>query len=150
MVLDNRLLADLYGQSLIETQGKYAWMGSRAKPILIVVSEEKAPFISPEDLPFLTRILGACKLTIDEVALFNLATHPAADPEDWLAFFSPRIVISFGVLPAQLGLPVDFPRYQLQAIKGSTYMHAASLTLLAAELEERKQCWTSLKRLFNL
>jgi hypothetical protein len=150
MLLDNRLLAELYGHSLVEGQGKFAWMGGRAKPILIVVNNEKNAYLSKEDLPFFTRMLNACKLTLDEVALFNLAAHPALNQEEWLSFFAPRIVLCFGLSPTQLGLPVDFPLYQLQALKGCTFMHSAPFEKLASDLEERKQCWNSLKRLFNL
>lgn len=151
IVLDNRMLADLYQGVLVSTpQEGYRWLGGRAKPILLVVKQESAPFLTDEDLQFVTRMLNACKLTLDDVAILNTATYPQLQQEELLSFFSPRMLLCFGVTPAQLGLPVDFPRYQLQAWKGCTFMHAPAFTQLATDKEERKQCWASLQRLFNL
>jgi hypothetical protein len=150
ITVDNRLLADLYQQVLVTDQQGYRWLGGRGKPILVVVRQTAAPFLTDEDLPFLTRLLNACKLTLEEVAVFNTATYPDTRPDEALSFFLPRIVLCFGVTPNDWGLPVDFPRYQLQALKECTFMHAPALAQLAGDTEERKQCWGSLKRLFNL
>ena len=151
IVLDNRMLADLYQGVLVSTpQEGYRWLGGRAKPILLVVKQDSAPFLTDEDLQFVTRMLNACKLTLEDVAVLNTATYPQIQQEELLTFFSPRMLLCFGVTPAQLGLPVDFPRYQLQAWKGCTFMHAPAFTQLATDKEERKQCWASLQRLFNL
>jgi hypothetical protein len=150
MIVDQRLLAELYQQVLVTEQQGFKWLGGRSKPILVVVKQVAAPFLTDEDLPFLTRLLNACKLTLEDVAVFNTATYPTARPDEVLSFFSPRIVLCFGITPDEWGLPVDFPRYQLQALKECTFMHAPALSQLAADTEERKQCWGSLKRLFNL
>ena len=150
MIVDQHLLANLYQGVLVNEQQGFRWLGGRTKPILVVVNQTEAPFLTDEDLPFLTRLLNACKLTLEDVAVFNTATYPVAQPDEVLSFFSPRMVLCFGVTPNDWGLPVDFPRYQLQALKGCTFMHAPTLSLLAGDTEERKQCWASLKRLFNL
>lgn len=150
MIVDQRLLAELYQEVLVTDQQGFRWLGGRSKPILVVVKQSDAPFLTDEDLPFLTRLLNACKLTLEDVAVFNTYSYPSARPDEVLTFFSPRIVLCFGVTPDEWGLPVDFPRYQLQALKGCTFMHAPALLQLAGDTEERKQCWASLKRLFNL
>lgn len=150
MTIDQRLLAELYQEVLVTDQQGFRWLGGRGKPILVVVKQADAPFLTDEDLPFLTRLLNACKLTLEDVAVINTSSYPSAHPDEVLTFFSPRIVLCFGVTPDEWGLPVDFPRYQLQALKGCTFMHAPALLQLAGDTEERKQCWASLKRLFNL
>ncbi|MFM8805901.1 MAG: hypothetical protein ACKOD1_00930 [Sphingomonadales bacterium] len=150
MNIDPRLLADLYQGVLVTEQQGFRWLGGRAKPVLVLVNQTAAPFLTDEDLPFLTRLLNACKLTFEDVAIFNTASYSTAQPDEVLAFFSPRMALCFGVTPNEWGLPVDFPRYQLQALKGCTFMHAPTLQQLASDTEERKQCWASLKRLFNL
>lgn len=150
MNIDQRLLADLYPGVLVTEQQGFRWLGGRAKSVLVLVNQTAAPFLTDEDLSFLTRLLNACKLTLEDVAVFNTATYPTAQPDEVLAFFSPRMALCFGVTPNEWGLPVDFPRYQLQALKGCTFMHAPTFQQLAGDTEERKQCWASLKRLFNL
>ncbi|MFM8592017.1 MAG: hypothetical protein ACKOA3_03855 [Sphingomonadales bacterium] len=150
MIVDQHLLTNLYQGLLVAEQPTFRWLGGRAKPVLVVVNHDKAPFLTDEDLPFLTRLLNACNLTVADVAVFNKFGYASTTPQELLDFFSPRMVLCFGVSPTDLDLPVDFPRYQLQAWKGCTFMHAPSLALLAQDTEERKQCWASLKRLFNL
>ncbi len=150
MIVDTRLLADLYQGVLVADQEAFRWLGGREKPVLIIVRQALAPFLTEDDLSFLTRLLNACKLTLQDVAVFNTAAYPKAQPDEILAFFSPRMALCFGVTPAELGLPVDFPYYQLQAWKNCTFLHSPAFAQLAQDTEQRKQCWASLKRLFNI
>lgn len=148
--LDQRLLADLYQGILVSDQQGLNWLGGRGQPILVIVNQPAFPYLSNEDLPFLTRLLNACKLTLEDVAVFNLSRHPTASPNEVLDFFSPRMALCFGVSPSGWGMPVDFPRYQLQAWRGCTFMHAPDLAELSNDTEQRKLCWAALKRLFNI
>lgn len=148
--LKQGLLAALYKEVLIARSGKYPYIGGNAKRVLIMVQQDSPRFLSETDFPFLTRILNACKLSLEDVALFNIAHYPEANIEEWMAFFTPRIVLCFGITPLELRLPVDFPLYQLQPWNEGTFLHTAPLCILSADTEERKKCWASLKRLFHL
>ncbi|MFM7646273.1 MAG: hypothetical protein ACKO41_06120 [Sphingomonadales bacterium] len=150
ITVDQHLLAALYQGVLVTEQQGFQWLGGRANPILVVVNQPAAPYLSDEDLPFLTRMLNACQLTLEDVAIFNTARYPTASATEVLDFFLPRSVLCFGVSPASWGMPIDFPCYQLQPWKESTVMHAPGLAELANDTEQRKRCWASLKRLFNL
>lgn len=125
-------------------------LGNNRKHILIAVNTTQAVFITDDELSFLTEILGACKLSLGDVALVNMQQHPDVSYKQLLTQFHSRIVLLFDIEPASLGLPVSFPHYQLQAFSGNTFLYAPSLKQLENDRVEKSKLWVCLKRLFNL
>ncbi len=50
--------------------------------------------------------------------------------------------------PIHLGLPVNFPTFQLQELDNKMYMHAPSLEKIEKEKELKHKLWISLKQIF--
>lgn len=125
-------------------------LGGHRRSILIVVNTPNSPFLKDEELTYLTRILNACKLTLEDVALVNINSIPHVSYERLQQQFPSEKVICFGVTPEMLELPVDFPYYQLQKSGNSIYLHAPSLAALEPQETERRKFWSSLQKLFNL
>lgn len=125
-------------------------LGGHQRSILVVVNNPDRPFLKDEELTYLTRILNACKLTLEDVALVNISgIHPASYERLQKQFPSEK-VICFGVTPEMIELPLDFPSYQLQKSGNSIYLHAPSLAALEPQETERRKFWSSLQKLFNL
>lgn len=155
------LAAGLYKKTLVaidnhqsETEapkkGSFAVLGSNGQRVCILVNEENFPFLSDENLQFLTGILAACKLGMADVALVNAAktaglNYPLLNDE-----LKPSVILFFGTDPAAAGLPLQFPHYQLQKYNSQTFLSAPSLKTLAEDKEEKKKLWLSLKTLFNV
>lgn len=161
------LLGGLYGKVLVMEQNSSAKtlsarleseqntqpfrsLGGHQKSILILVNNTDSPFLKDEDLAYLTRILNACKLTLEDVALVNISGSAPASYERLQKQFPSEKVICFGVTPEMIELPLDFPYYQLQKSGNSIYLHAPSLTALEPQETERRKFWSSLQKLFNL
>jgi hypothetical protein len=125
-------------------------LGRHQKSILIVVNTPNSPFLKDEELNYLTKILNACKLTLEDVALVNIASLAAVTYKDLQQQYPSDKVICFGVTPEILELPLDFPPYQLQRSGNCTYVHAPSLASLEPQEQERRKLWASLQKLFNL
>lgn len=125
-------------------------LGGHQRSILIVVNNPDSPFLRDEELAYLTRILNACKLTLEDVALININGHPHLSYEHLQQQFPSEKVICFGVTPEMLELPIDFPCYQLQKSGHSIYLHAPSLAALEPQETERRKFWGSLQKLFKL
>ena len=125
-------------------------LGGHQRSILIVVNNPNSPFLKDEELTYLTRILNACKLTLEDVALVNISSLPHLSYEQLQQQFPSEKVICFGVTPEMLELPIDFPCYQLQKSGNSIYLHAPSLAALEPQETERRKFWVSLQKLFNL
>jgi len=137
---------------VIEKNESAAWksLGSNAKNILIIVKSKEAVHLPDNELAFLTGILGACKLSLADVAIVNLNNHPGATYKELTTFFKSKIVFLFDEEPAAFGLPLSFPHYQIQAFAGNSFLYSPSLKDLENDKIEKSKLWVCLKRLFNL
>ncbi len=124
-------------------------IGGYAKRILILVAENSFPFISDTDLEFLGKVLLPCGLAMSDVALVNVEKQ--ADPAGQvIPHFLPEKVILFGVGQDKLGLPLQFPHFQVQPFNGCTYLAAPALSALQNDATAKKDLWMGLKKLFSL
>lgn len=129
-----------------------AWksLGDNQKNILLMVNTPDVVFLPDNDLTFLTGILGACKLTLADVAILNLHNNPEIVYKELITHFKAKVVLLFDVEPAAFGLPMSFPHYQIQPFSGSSFLYSPSLKELENDRVEKSKLWVCLKRLFNL
>lgn len=129
-----------------------AWkfLGENKKNILVVTSHPGLPIMPDSELAFLTSILGACKLSLADVAIINQENRPEMPLKDILTHFSSKVVLLFDVEPDVFGLPMKFPHYQQQSFAGNDFLYAPSLENLEKDRVEKSKLWVCLKRLFNL
>ena len=105
-------------------------------------------FLSDQEFGFLSSVLTACKLSMNDVAVLNL--NAINDPEKKLSNLCFKNAILFDVLPLQIGLPINFPQFQIQQFDQRTYLHAPSLTEIENDKTLKLQLWNSLKKMFSL
>lgn len=134
----------------VEKNTDWRSLGNNARHILVLVQNRDFAFLPDHELSFFTGILAACKLSMEDVALVNLNNNPEVSGRQLTDFFKSRIVFLFDIEPASLGLPVNFPQYQLQPFAGTTYLYAPSLAKLEGDKLEKSKLWVCLKRLFNI
>lgn len=129
----------------------YKILGNNKKQITVVVNYPNDVFIPESDLQFLTKMLGACKLNMADVAIVNHATTPVAIEKVKLQL-QPKFVLLFGVEPATIQLPISFPSFKEQPYAGTTYLFTPALSELNLETEDAKvlkrKLWDCLKRIF--
>lgn len=173
IALSTNLIEELYQTSLIEkpdhasknkivvpeptheqlvkqTSDEWKYLGSHTKNILILVRSTEAVHLPDDELKFLTDILSACKLSLADIAIINLANHADASYKEITKFFSSEIVILFDIEPSSFGLPMSFPYYQIQPFANNSFLYAPSLKDLENDKVEKSKLWVCLKRLFNL
>jgi hypothetical protein len=166
MSLDNiqfsaELVKDLYSKSLVDldtaiakesasSKKGWAFLGANKKNVLVIVTEQNNAYLADTDLNFLMGILGACKLTMADIALVNCFEKKDMDYKSLGENFSPRKIIFFGTEPSSLDFPLQFPNYQLQKYNHQVYLAAPTLAILAKEVSEKKQLWACLKTLFEI
>ena len=164
--LPDQLIADLYRTSLVNmgenparvetpqpkeektVEPLFPSIGNNLKNILIIVPSGDKKIIPAKDLKFLSSMLAACNLSVDDVAIIN--QHEPTAWKEIMSFFKPRSVFLFDIEPSQMGLPINFPHYQLQAYSNATFLYAPSLTELENDRLQKSKLWVCLKRLFNL
>jgi len=131
-----------------ETANKY--LGNNRRNILIAVFYKDVVHIPDNELQFLTGILTACKLSLEDVAIVNLHNYPGDPYRELTGILKSKIVLLFDAEPASFGLPMNFPHYQLQAFANNTFLYSPSLKQLENDKVEKSKLWVCLKRLFNL
>ncbi|WP_207513193.1 hypothetical protein [Longitalea luteola] len=129
----------------------YKILGNNKKQIAIVVNYPDDVFVPESDLQFLTKMLGACKLNMADVAIVNHAT--AAVAIDRLKTqLQPVYLLLFGVEPDEIQLPINFPSFKEQPYAGTTYLFIPALQQLNQETDQAKslkrKLWDCLKRMF--
>lgn len=131
----------------------YKFLGKNQQHVAILVRFAGEAFLPEHHLQMLTKMLGACKLNLGDVAIVNDASQPIAIDQlkDQL---SPKHTLLFGISPEETGLPLSFPMFKLQEYAGITYLYTPSLDELNQDTEEGKQLkrklWENLKQLFGV
>lgn len=129
------------------------YLGNNGKKITILVNEPGAVFLPEDGLDFLTKILGACKLNMGDVAVVNIAHHPTPIT-DINSTLKPNTCLLFDVSATEIQLPFTIPNYQVQQYASCNFLMAPSLSIYlgtdnTAKLEKTK-LWVSLKKIFNI
>ncbi|HVZ56654.1 MAG TPA: hypothetical protein VG870_08355 [Chitinophagaceae bacterium] len=125
-------------------------LGNNGKNILVLVRHQEVTHLPDAELMFLVSMLSACKLGLEDVAVFNLHNQPDAGYRQLLDHFRSKTVLVFGITPAELALPVDFPLFQVQPLNKTIFLCAPGLQELESDKVLKSKLWVSLRRLFNI
>jgi hypothetical protein len=125
-------------------------LGGNQKNILVVVNNSNVIYLPDEDLEFLTNILNACKLSLDDVAVVNTNNTPGEGYKEYLKNWSSKIVLLFGVDPVSFDLPVNFPEFQVQSLNNTTFLYSPALSECGTNKLLKSKLWVSLQRIFGL
>jgi hypothetical protein len=173
--LPGNVIVELYRQSLVEegykeeevekpvkkeekktaeaapTPSLYKFLGSNKKNITVIVHFASEVFLPETELQFLTKMLGACKLNLADVAIVNEATGKIAIDQLKEQLY-PKHLLLFGVEPTDIQLPINFPAFKEQPYAGTIYLYAPGLDTLSKETDEAKtakrKLWDCLKKMF--
>lgn len=158
--LPSIVLQDLYKKSLIDlnnnttetaiNKSSIPYLGNNQKRICIIVDDENALYLTDELLNFLLGILGACKMSMADIALVNFSKNKQLNYTILQKELKAEACLLFGVLPEQLQLPLTFPLYQIQKFNNQQYLAALPLQQLQQDKTEKTKLWNCLKLLFNL
>lgn len=129
---------------------EWKYLGNNKKNILLLVHHADATHLPDDELEFLTNLLTACKLNMDDVAIVNRHNHPQQVYKDYLDYFKSRVVLLFGIDPLSFGLPVDFPHFQVQPFANCTFLYCPALAERNRNELFKSKLWVCLKRIFNL
>jgi hypothetical protein len=125
-----------------------AFLGQNKKGILLLVNSPSTTYLPDELLNFLLGILTACKLSMADVALMNIAKQSNTDYLHLTEKFQAEKIFLFGLPTNSIGLPLDFPTYQVQSYNQQVYLRTATLEELENNKEEKTKLWNCLKKIF--
>jgi len=125
-------------------------LGNNQKNVLIGVNYPERANLPDTQLDFLTNLLKACNLGLNDVAIINLNNYPDAVYTEILEHFKSKIVMLFGITAHQFGFPFEIPEYQVQQFAGRTVIHSPALHELENDKVAKGKLWTSLRIIFNV
>jgi hypothetical protein len=126
----------------------YNYLGSFNKSILLLVEEKEAIHLQDEALAFVIKILTACNLTMQDVAILNISKNSQENYQQINTLLQPIIVLLLGVSPTQIDMPLSFPQFQIQSYNNQTYLFAPSVNTMMPDNELKKVFWNCLKQIF--
>ena len=171
--LNSALLKEMYAISLVEvredktdteifteasvpaasktgSQKQWPMLGRIKKNILIVVRYPQHEYMPDDQLNFLVSVLGACKLSLDDVGIVNSSKVSSGYYKELMEKFSSTTTLLFGLTPQEFEMPVNFPEFQVQNFNNCTFLHAPVLEKLEADKILKSKLWVSLRKIFNL
>ena len=115
----------------------------------MLVDNADHTYLDDADLNFLSGILKACKLSIEDVAIMNF-NKKELHYADLKKEFQPSYLLCFGINALQIQLPFTMPHYQVQLYDKCQITTALSLNILSQSKTEKTKLWKSLQKMFNL
>lgn len=155
------LIQELFKNSLVEFDAtepaekslpisSFNILGNNRSRVIIIVENDENLYLPDDQLNFLLGILSACKLTMEDVAIINIKKNKAVTYKAIELELKAEKIILFGVTPAQIGLPLEFPHYQIQQYNKQTYITAAMLPDIQDDKVEKTKLWNCLKQIFSI
>lgn len=126
------------------------FFGGNKQHILLVVNNPDIAFVTDQQLTFLSGILNACKLTLEDIGLLNIASYPAISYKIISDAFTPRIIMLFGITTDTIQLPFLMPDFQRQSYNNQVYLAIPSLQALENDKELKRKLWMVLQQIFSL
>jgi hypothetical protein len=132
---------------------RYRFLGRNKKNVTLVTYSDDAVFLSELHLTFITKLLDACKINLEDVAIVNKAQEEI-NITALKKQLIPKKLILFGVEPTSVKLPIHFPLFKQQEFDGCIYLYVPPLEDLTIETNESKllksKLWVCLQNLFEL
>jgi hypothetical protein len=139
--------------SSINDSRQIKYLGEHLKQVTIIVKDELAVYLNENDLTLLSSILSACKLTLADIALINVAQQKLSLHEI-LNVLPSKLVMIFDVSSTTLKIKLPTTLYKSIQLGDTYLLFSNSLSLMqggdqSAKLEKGK-LWAILKSLFQL
>jgi hypothetical protein len=162
-------LTELYGKHLVETTNPLGpanpsleeptaaggkidlpCLGNNKKNVLVVVHYQQVVHLPDNELAFLLNLLSACNLGMEDVAVLNIQNAAGFSASFLLDHFNTKTVLLFGITPAEFGLPVSFPEFQVQQFNKAVFLYSPALAVIEPDKLLKSKLWVCLRRIFGL
>lgn len=125
---------------------EFVYQGSKERGVLFILRYAEYDYFSPGAADAFQKSLQAAGMSVEEVAVVNLAN--AHNPNDFkriMAFFNPLKITLLGVEPQSLVLPAIPPNSYMKG-KRATVFNTFSFEEMFADQEKKKAFWLEFKK----
>jgi hypothetical protein len=170
--LSSELIAALYPESLVggeepvlikenvriskpvaDKTPTYPFLGENNRSICFLANYPEVDFLAAEQLVFLQKMLAACKLNLNDIAILNIA-HVGFDLAELRVQLHPQIIFLWGTSPASVGLRSGLPDFNISILDGISVIPVLNPGLMSGNSPEgtelKQRLWVCLKKLFTL
>jgi hypothetical protein len=123
------------------------YKGKNKKGMLWVIQEPGHVYLSDDDFMFLSQILTACNMNMNDIALTNLAQHNFSI-QQIVTSLNPNVVLLCGVNTGQLGFQLE--DYKIISQQNHQYFLADTLSEIRNDKVKKSKLWLALKTLYSL
>ena len=131
----------------VKTQAiNFNYLGQNLKSFLILVHYPDLEFIDDSHLAALTNIIKRKDLSVDDIAIVNLARHANAQYDELVKFFKPAKLLVLG----KSALPQGIAQLTLNAPKplgGIAALYSFGFNEMMDSVEHKKAFWEQMKTL---
>lgn len=126
------------------------YLGENRQHITLMVYNPALAFLADDELDQLIKILQACNLSVQDVAIVNLAQHSHLEPRQIFVQTLATRAILFIPQPDILGLESQVPLYHVVRVGEVECIFSEPLEKLIVDKTLKKKLWIALQSLFNL
>jgi len=123
----------------------FKYMGENKKEVLILTEDKNQEYISDADALLLGKILTAVGLTMNDVALVNIASYPNLDWMKLRTEVKYRYMIAFTPSAALLHKNLQIPLYTTKRTNTLDFLISDKLSSLEQSIDQKKKLWGNLK-----
>lgn len=135
------------GPIVTEAPPTFAFIGENKRRYLFVTDDAQSDFMSAAGLDAFLKTLGARKMALDDVAVFNMARHQGTVAfTDLAMFFKPQAVVLLGASATQVGIP-EIAANSLGKVGDIPVFQTYSFDVLLGDNEKKAAFWPILKSL---
>jgi len=151
--MDAGPVASSVGEVLEERQNKpseeFIYQGNKSTGVLFILRYPDYPYFSPAAEDAFVKTLGALGLSLDNVAVVNLAnTHNPNDFKRIMQFFEPTKITLLGVEPISLKLP-EIAHNSYMKGRIATVFNTFSFEEMFADVQKKRLFWNEFKTFIN-
>ena len=128
----------------------FDYEGENNKYVLVAYKNPDSSAISQAQRDFLLKILGAVNLTINDVALLNLANYPGAAVGDMKNYLGTSKLLAFADGDTGLDVPAFDTPYTPADFLGMKVIKSNSFNTIMPDPDQKRKLWSGLKQLFNV
>ena len=117
--------------------------------ILVFYRQNPNPEVAEKHEELLSNILKSVGISIDSVTLLDLEKAPYSTLKQYLAEGEEKTILSFGLLPREMGINANIATYQYVENWGCKLLFSDSLEKLEGDINFKKLLWRGLKQMFQ-
>ncbi len=146
----NQLVASISSETIVSAakdEQHITFKGKNKKNIVWLIEEHDHLFLNDTDFQFLTKVIEACRLNLDDIALVNM-NDAANELELIINQLNPVLLLVSGVSANKISFNTQL--YTIEQANGFTVFITDSVEDLRNDTAKKSKLWVGLKQILSI